>query len=873
MIKIIRTHFLLAFTLMSIVSAQGTVTGSVVSESGDAIIGANVVIAGTSLGAAADMDGVFTIENVPAGDYTVVASAIGYQVGEQAVSVSDGSSSSAAFTLGTDVLGLSDVVVTGVVNPASKLESSVSISTLDLRRADKGAPRTTSEIFRSIPGVRSEASGGDGNTNITVRGVPISAGGSKYVQLQEEGLPVLQFGDIAFATADIFLRADYNVDRIEAIRGGSASTMASNSPAGIINLVSKTGAVEGGSVRSTMGLDYNTSRVDFEYGSPLGKNLSFHIGGFFRQGEGARTAGYTANKGGQLKMNLTKWFDGGYGRIYFKSLNDRAVAYMPMPLKVEGTNASPTWGSIDGFDGSTGTMHSPNLLQNVGIGVDGELRRSDVADGMHPVSNAIGAEFARDFGDGWKIVNRARMSFNSGRFISPFPAQVGGSQSLAESVGGEGAFLQYADGSAFGSGHEGNDLLLRIHMFDTELNNFDNFVNDFRVSKDLGFANVSAGYYQSNQSIAMSWLWNSYLTDVNGVAAKMVDVYAADSTKMSQNGLYAYGVPAWGNCCQRSYDAEYETTAPYFAAEMELNEALKLDASVRFDKGHVTGHFAGPAQTEYDVNNDGTISPYEESVSAINHSSAIPVDYEYEYTSYSIGANYQLSESQAVFVRQSQGGAAKADRLLFGRDQYLDGSTMFAKDMVSQTELGYKQLFNKGGLFATFFMANTVEEGGYEATTQKTIENDYKATGLELEFAYDFGMVDLRGFMTYTKAEITTEGDTKGNTPRRQPGVMYNLVPTIPFGSHSAGLSIIGQTDAYAQDSNELVLPGYTIINAFLRYQLNDKLEASVNANNLTSALGVTESEEGSITENEVNYVRARPIAGRSVTLSLGYTF
>lgn len=860
-------------TILCVLHGQGIITGKVLSDDGKPIIGANVFLSGTSLGAAAGTDGVYLLENVPAGDYNLVVSAIGYKRGEMAVTVNDGEVVDVSYQLGTDVLGLSNVVVTGVVNPSSKIESSVSISTLNLRNVDKSAPRTTAEIFRNIPGIRSEASGGDGNTNITVRGVPISAGGSKYLQLQEDGLPVLQFGDIAFATADIFLRADYNVDRIEAIRGGSASTMASNSPAGIINLISKTGAIEGGSVRSTMGLDFNSSRLDFEYGSPFGKNMSFHVGGFFRQGEGPRTTGYTANNGGQLKLNVTKRFEGGYGRVYYKFLNDRAVAYMPMPLKVEGTNESPEWSSIDGYDATTGTMHSPYLLQNLGVGVDGQLRRSDVADGMHPLSQTVGAEFARTLDNGWRVKNQVRLAFNSGRFVSPFPANILTPEEIAADWFGEsGSYLQYTDGTPFGSGYENNGLLLRIHMFDTELNNFNNFMNDFKVSKQFGSADITVGYYRSLQSITMSWLWNSYLTEVNGVDARPVDVYSADSTKLSQNGLYAYGVPAWGNCCQRSYDADYEISAPYFSAEMDLGEAIKLDASVRFDEGHVTGHFAGPVQSEFDVNNDGVISPNEESVSAIDNANTTPVNYTYDYTSYSIGVNYKLNESQAVFSRYSKGGSAKADRLLFGRSQYLDGSTMFAKDMVSQAEFGYKHLFNNGGIFITGFMANTTEEGGYEATTQKTIENDYKAIGLELEGAYYLGIVDLRGGMTYTNAEITS-GDNKGNVPRRQPGIMYNLVPTFAFGTHSAGLSIIGQTDAFAQDGNELVLPGYMIVNAFLRYQLTDKLEASINANNLTDVLGITESEEGAITENEVNYVRARPIAGRTVSISFGYQF
>jgi outer membrane receptor protein involved in Fe transport len=165
--------------------------------------------------------------------------------------------------------------------------------------------------------------------------------------------------------------------------------MASNSPAGIINFISKTGATEGGMISTTTGIDFNHFRTDFSYGSPLGNGLSFHAGGFqTRLGEGPRTAGFTANNGGQLKLNLTKQFDKGYVRLYAKFLNDRAAAY-PMPIQVSGTNANPEFKSLPGFDAKYGTMHTPFLLQNFGLGVNGERRSSDVADGMHPVSKSM----------------------------------------------------------------------------------------------------------------------------------------------------------------------------------------------------------------------------------------------------------------------------------------------------------------------------------------------------------------------------------------------------------------------------------------------------------------------------------------------------
>ena len=96
-------------------------------------------------------------------------------------------------------LELEEVVVTATARPVTKLESSVSVSSMNNEDIGKFAPRSTAEIFRHIPGIRSESSGGGGNANITIRGIPLATGGSKFMQLHEDGLPVTEFGDIIFA--------------------------------------------------------------------------------------------------------------------------------------------------------------------------------------------------------------------------------------------------------------------------------------------------------------------------------------------------------------------------------------------------------------------------------------------------------------------------------------------------------------------------------------------------------------------------------------------------------------------------------------------------------------------------------------------------
>ncbi|MCU7495544.1 MAG: TonB-dependent receptor [Ignavibacteria bacterium] len=58
----------------------GKIAGKVTDlETGEALVGVNVVLDGTTLGAATDIEGFYTINNIPPGIYTINASAVGYQ--------------------------------------------------------------------------------------------------------------------------------------------------------------------------------------------------------------------------------------------------------------------------------------------------------------------------------------------------------------------------------------------------------------------------------------------------------------------------------------------------------------------------------------------------------------------------------------------------------------------------------------------------------------------------------------------------------------------------------------------------------------------------------------------------------------------------
>ncbi|MBN7825433.1 TonB-dependent receptor [Bowmanella dokdonensis] len=768
-----------------------------------------------------------------------------------------------------DALDFEQIMVTGVVRATTKMDSSVSASTINPGDVLIATPRATAEIFRSIPGIRSESTGGEGNANIAVRGLPVAAGGAKFLVLQEDGLPVMQFGDIAFGNADIFLRADSTISGIEAIRGGSASTLVSNSPGGVINFISKTGDFGGGSLSTTFGLDYESYRTDFEYGDYLNDDTRFHIGGFYREGEGPRETGYTANSGGQIKANLTKEFDSGYIRLYFKHLDDKSAGYLPMPMYANGD-------SISGFDAQQDTPHSVYLQSTLRLNGQNQISSGDMANGMHPKVSSVGFEASFDVGDNWSLENRFRFTDAAGEFIAPFPAEVAGASGIAQSLAGEGAYLTYANGPDAGENFTdstGNGLVIRVHTFDVEMENFDSYANDLKLNKTFGDSSLTLGYYKARQNIDMAWLWNSYLMEVKGDNAALLDVFAADGTPYSQNGLTAYGVPFWGNCCQRSYDLKYDIDAPYVAFSTQVDN-LTLDASVRHDMGDAFGTYAGAAISTVDMNRDGQISIPEQNVAGIDLANPQPVNYDWGYTSYSVGANYRFDQDMALFARLSRGGRANADRLAFGKIRQ-DGSVADedAVDMVNQAELGLKYRNGGLGLFVTGFFAET-EEQNFEATTQRFFDRVYEAMGVELEAAYIWQDWTFKGGFTWTDAEITEDEitpDVVGNTPRRQADLIYQLTASYNYDDGTAGINLIGTTDAYAQDNNDLKFDGYTQVNAFASYYLTDALSVALNVNNLFDEVGLTEAEEGSIPAN--NIIRARAINGRTTSLTLKYQF
>lgn len=785
-----------------------------------------------------------------------------------------------------------EIIVTAVARGQNRIESSVSVSAIGADEITKLNAPSSADLIRQIPGIRSEASGGEGNANIAVRGIPVSTGGARYIQLQEDGLPILEFGDIIFGNADNFLRADRSVARVEAVRGGSASTFASNAPGAVINFISKTGEQGGGAIQGSVGLDFETYRLDFDYGAPLADDLYFHVGGFYRTGEGPRDIGYNGYDGGQIKANITKEFDGGYIRFSAKYLDDTTPTILPQPVRVTGSNGSPSYQAIPGFDPRTDSLYSPFLGQAVTLDGNNNPATFDFRDGLSVQSFAFGIESEIDVGGGWTLTNRFRFADNSGGFLSPFPAGADSAQNVANAIGGAGSTILFASGPNAGQVANpatigGNGLLTNVVVFNTRLNSLDNITNDFRVNKEFdlggGSLNLTSGFYLSRQTIDTDWLWTSHVQTVQGDGqAVLVDIRNAGGEVVTQNGAVGFGATFFGNCCRRSYDVDYSTYAPFASLSFETGR-LTLDASIRYDFGDASGTITGSDTgfgtgiASFDINGDGTISTAETQTAVLPLGNARPVNYDFDYFSYSLGANYLLTDDLGAFVRYSRGGRHTADRSLFSpavstTDGSLPGGDAGVVATVRQLEVGAKYQSGGIGFYATGFYAKT-QETNVELAPLELFDSTYEAYGIELEGSWRTGPFSLTAGATWTDSEIqdALDASTIGNTPRRQADLVYQATAQYESDLFTLGANVVGTTDSFTQDSNQLKLPAFAQVNAFVAFRPIERIEVGLNAQNLFNAEGFTEAEEGSIPANGI--VRARSIAGRTVLASVRFDF
>jgi len=148
---------------MTLVFGQtnGKIMGKVVDKAnGEALIGVNIILEGTSTGAASDLEGNYQILNVPVGKYNLIASMIGYtKTRVEGVEVKENETTVINITLSSELIETEDVVVEAkrLTNTEASLlkvrQKSVSISdAISLEEISKAGDNDVASAMSKVIG-------------------------------------------------------------------------------------------------------------------------------------------------------------------------------------------------------------------------------------------------------------------------------------------------------------------------------------------------------------------------------------------------------------------------------------------------------------------------------------------------------------------------------------------------------------------------------------------------------------------------------------------------------------------------------------------------------------------------------------------------
>ena len=258
-------------TMMFAQSTTAKLAGVVADADGNPLVGANVVVEGSNLGAATDELGRYYILDVPVGTYDLRAEYIGYTtVIESGVRTSVGFTTSVDFNLDVAAVAGQAVTVTRerpLINPNATNTTRV----VDKELIDAFAVRGVSNIVNLQTGVVNGFFRGSrsGDSRYYVDGVPVKDvyGGGNLLN-----------GNSQAALQEI------------SVQTGGFSAEYGGANGGIVNITTKTGGSDWSSrvgVETSLGADAGTDpdklytdgyqNVNFDFGGPISENIKVYL--------------------------------------------------------------------------------------------------------------------------------------------------------------------------------------------------------------------------------------------------------------------------------------------------------------------------------------------------------------------------------------------------------------------------------------------------------------------------------------------------------------------------------------------------------------------------------------------------------------------
>jgi len=178
--KILLSVSFVAFFAQMAFAQTGKITGKVTDSNGESIPGANVLLVENSRGAATNANGMYTINNVEPGTYTLRVSFVGFQTYSDKITVEPGETVTRNVQLKESAIGLDEVVVTGY-QTQTKRELTGSISSVSSTDFEDLPVQNTAGILQGrAAGVQVTTTSGapGGGFDVQVRGLGSITAGS-----------------------------------------------------------------------------------------------------------------------------------------------------------------------------------------------------------------------------------------------------------------------------------------------------------------------------------------------------------------------------------------------------------------------------------------------------------------------------------------------------------------------------------------------------------------------------------------------------------------------------------------------------------------------------------------------------------------------
>ncbi|HEU4592347.1 MAG TPA: TonB-dependent receptor [Steroidobacteraceae bacterium] len=793
-----------------------------------------------------------------------------------------------------DLSGLETIVVTGVASAGGvkKLEASYNIVTANEEQIRRANPKSTADLLKISPGMWPETSGGQTGANIEIAGFP-GGGDAPYYTTQLMGSPLYGMPTLSFFETSSIFRLDDTIRSTEILQGGPSVVFAGGQMGATSNFLLKTGTeTPAGTVGLTYG-DENLMRADVFYGFPLSDNWFGSIGGFWRTSDGVRDPQFAADEGGQITATLKHQGDSGQLTLYARYLDDKNQFITPIPVIQHGTDR---FSEYPGFDAQTDTYYS-RAIQHVTLpGYPNGGANADLANGRGAKMFFFGGNYDQELGGGWSIVDKFIVNGGdvdtNALFSGPNPATLEDElYNIPTNLNGFALPPGSATATFVGGGAVApdQDVIQQGWWFiHKELKNIN---NDFRLSKEIFDGNtLTAGVYLAYYEMDDEWSLGSLMLMANEPNTRPITVSYVNGTGDTVQFTDDQGFVNYGgfNITEKGHAFN---KAVYLSDSWRVGQWL-LDASVRWENQEATNRVCNLSNVNLDGN---PLTVYDNAVAACNGTFAI-TDYDEDFTSWTVGANYAFTDNMSAYVRVNRGGH------FLDFDNGIRGSTTGNTDpmqVVRNYEVGYK--FQNDLIYAdisayfrdfTGLAYQQTTPGGAPTGNRLFYGSESKGINfigaltpgdfrLELVANYlDGEYTDFDACFPFTNV-VTGNGcaPIEGKQLQRQPKLRYMLTPsyrfTAPWGDIEPFVTYTHVGDRTQDQSGLQQLGSYETWDLGIIANVNDRWQFSLRGTNVTDELGLTESNSRifGVAADTGGVLLARPIEGAEYNFQARYRF